>query len=76
MTDVEIQEVVVALQKAMGSIADASSLITKYKEYEERAHPTEKTPMFFTLCDAYDVCSKCGFELSDAISRLEDHIWN
>ena len=76
MTDVEIRKVVVALQKAMGSIADARSLIMNYKEYEGRAHPTEKSPMFFTLCDAYDVCLKSGFEISDVISRLEDHIWN
>ena len=75
MTDTEIRETVTAIQKAMGSLADARSVVEKYRDYEENSH-TEKTPMYFLLCDAYDVCKQCGYDLSDVICRLEDHIWD
>lgn len=75
MTDTEIRETVIAIQKAMGSLADARIVVEKYRDYEESSHP-EKTPMYFSLCDAYDICKQCGSDLSDAIGRLEDHLWD
>lgn len=73
MTDVEIQEVVVALQKCVGRLGEARSVVQNRKKQEEDAHPANKT-LFFMLSDAENICVQAGYDISEIITDLEDYI--